>query len=289
MGHTGPKPFAALHILHGMMEHSGRYANMAQWFEERNIAVYCEDLPNHGVNLINSGDLGHLNAESWSKLMDHVAKIQKHIRAEHPGVPVYLLGHSFGSLVARAFVQENSATYPLSGLILSGAMQQPAMLLRAGLGLIALQSMVCGQRHRSGLMISLGHGRYSRAFKDHATSFDWLSSDPQIVREYLADPLCGYACTLGYYRYFFKGLIKTYHCSGIRRYPPGLPVLLVSGSLDPAVRNGLDTRKLARKFRAFGMTHVETRIFEGGRHEMHNETNKFEIWEYYRKWITKGS
>jgi alpha-beta hydrolase superfamily lysophospholipase len=289
MEQTGSKPVAALHILHGMMEHSGRYAHMAQWFEERNMAVYCDDLPNHGINTRKADDLGHLDAESWIRMMDHVAETQQRIRNEHPGLPVFILGHSFGSLVARAFVQDHSSRYPISGLILSGAMQQPSLLLRAGLGLIALQSMFYGQRHRSKLMISLGHGRYARDFEGHTTSFDWLSSDPRVVGDYFADPLCGYACTLGYYRYFFMGLLRTFHCSGIRKYPPELPVLLVSGSLDPAVRNGLDTRKLARRFRAFGMKRVETSIFEGGRHEMHNETNKFEIWELYRTWITRGS
>jgi alpha-beta hydrolase superfamily lysophospholipase len=195
------------------------------------------------------------------------------------------MGHSFGSAVARSFIQRHGREFPYAGLILSGAMQQPYALLHAGLDLITLQRAIYGQRHRSKLMIALGHGQYARPFSPARTSFDWLSSVPEVVDAYLADPLCGYACTLGYYQNFFKALQETWKTSNIRKMPSQLPVLLMGGSLDPAIRQGKDTELLGGKYRKCGMQKITVKLFGNGRHEMHNEVNSKEVWEYYRDWM----
>jgi alpha-beta hydrolase superfamily lysophospholipase len=61
----------------------------------------------------------------------------------------------------------------------------------------------------------------------------------------------------------------------------------MSGSLDPAVRFGKDTRLLAERYAKCGMVNVETKIFRNGRHEMLNEVNREEVWEFLREWMIK--
>lgn len=279
---------AVLHILHGMMEHSERYKAFAKWMAERGVAVYAADHPGHGKSLRNEYDLGHLDIRSgWEEILEAVRLMQERIRGEHPGLPVILLGHSFGSAVARSFVQSQGKEFPMAGLILSGAMQQPSPLLRAGLALIAIQKARYGQHHRSQLMISLGHGQYAKFFAPNRSSFDWLSSVPEVVDDYVNDPLCGYACSLGYYHNFFRALLESWSCNAIKKMTSFLPVLLMSGSLDPAVRFGKDTRLLAERYAGCGMVNVRTKIFRNGRHEMLNEVNREEVWEFLREWMMK--
>jgi alpha-beta hydrolase superfamily lysophospholipase len=279
------RPVVVLQVLHGMMEHSERYRPFAEWMAGQGIAVYAVDHPGHGKSVQSSNDLGHLDVKSgWKEIMEAQKALRKRIDQEYPGLPVILMGHSFGSAVARSFVQRHGREFPYAGLILSGAMQQPAPLLRAGLGLIALQKVIYGQRHRSKLMIALGHGQYAKPFAPVRTSFDWLSSVPETVDAYLADPLCGYACSLGYYRNFFKALLETWKENGIREMPSQLPVLLLGGSLDPAIRQGKDTQLLAEKYRNCGMQNITVKLFNNGRHEMLNEANRSEVWEFVRSW-----
>jgi alpha-beta hydrolase superfamily lysophospholipase len=222
-------------------------------------------------------------------ILKSVREIQGQIRQTHPGLPVFMLGHSFGSVVARSFSQAYSREFPLAGMILSGAMQQAVGLLRAGLGLVALQNIVYSSRHRSKLMIRMGYGQYAKYFKPVRSDFDWLSSDPAVVDAYLADPKCGYACTLGFYQSMFRALIDNWSCRNIGKLPPDLPVLLLGGELDPAIRFGADTRNLLKKYRHCGLNKAELRLFAGGRHEMLNERNKKETWEYILEWLIHNS
>ncbi|MBW6460966.1 MAG: alpha/beta hydrolase, partial [Bacteroidales bacterium] len=135
------------------------------------------------------------------------------------------------------------------------------------------------------LMIALGHGQYAKHFSPKRTGFDWLSSDPAVVDAYLADPLCGYACTLGYYSNFFRALLDTWKCINIHKMPPGLPVLLMGGQSDPAIRFGKDTQMLATKYQLCGVRQVEVKLWENGRHEMLNEVNREEVWGFVGNWM----
>lgn len=284
VSHEAPR--MVLHILHGMMEHSARYREFADWMAGNGVSVFAADLPGHGISVLSVDALGHLDDLSgWDEVMEAVRIQQDTLRRVHPGVPVFLLGHSFGSVVARSFAQRYGRDYPLAGLILSGSMQPPTPLLYAGMAITAIQKFRYGQRLRSRLMISLGHGQYAKFFAPARTRFDWLSSVPEAVDAYLADPLCGYACTLGYYRNFFRALLDTWKEKSIREMTSHLPVLIYGGSLDPAIRFGKDIRMLAERYRKCGMTDVKMKIFKNGRHEMHQEANREEVLEMVWDWM----
>jgi alpha-beta hydrolase superfamily lysophospholipase len=282
-------PAAVLHILHGMMEHSARYREFADWLAGKGIAVFSADHPGHGTSIHNREDLGHLDdGNGWKLVSESVMILQEKIREAHPDLKVFMLGHSFGSVVARSFVQRYTSKFPLAGLILSGAMQQSSFLLGFGLLLTALLKVLHGQHYRSKLMITLGHGQYAKFFAPNRSSFDWLSSDQKTVDDYVNDPLCGYACSLGYYRNFFRALLETWHGDRIREIPSQLPVLFLGGSLDPAIQFGKDTRLLSEKYSSKGLGNVMVKLYKSGRHEMLNEVNRIEVWEDIWGWMRKN-
>ena len=279
---------AVLHIVHGMMEHSGRYKGFAEWMSGNGIATYASDLPGHGLSVKDPEELGHLDETTgWNDILQAVSALQQRIHEEQAGLPVFLLGHSFGSVVVRSFVQNKSPDHhPNAGLILSGSMQQPSALLKAGLWMIPFLKIRHDQHHRSQLMINLGYGQYAKFFSPNRTRFDWLTSVPETVDTYLDDPLCGYACTLGFYENFFKALLKTWKVSNIRKVPRELPVLFLGGNLDPSTRFGKDIRLLSEKYKRNGMENVRTKLYKMGRHEMLNEVNKLEVWQFVKDWMT---
>jgi alpha-beta hydrolase superfamily lysophospholipase len=106
-----------------------------------------------------------------------------------------------------------------------------------------------------------------------------------VVDAYVDDPLCGYACSLGYYRNFFRALQESWKAANIRKMPSQLPVLLLGGSMDPAIRFGKDTRLLKERYETLGLENVKVKLFKNGRHEMLNERNRMEVFGYLKEWM----
>ena len=284
------KPIAVLQVVHGMMEHSARYLDFAHWMADRGMAVYMNDHPGHGRNLdyipgqnITGHEVhGHFaDRGGWTKCLESLHKLQAIILQDHPGLPRFFLGHSLGSVMLRSYLQNYNVD--IDGFILSGTMLQPKPMLGTGIMLVDIIRGLYGPKHRSGLLIKLGYGSYSKYFKPKRTDFDWLSSDNAVVDAYVADPLCGFPCTTAYYSDFFRGLWEN-----MSRKPgeagKNSPVLIIGGEKDPTGHFGKDPKKIAAYYRDHGNLNVGLKLWTDGRHEMLNEVNKLEVWEFILNW-----
>jgi alpha-beta hydrolase superfamily lysophospholipase len=285
---TPDKPVAVMLLVHGMMEHSGRYREFAKWLAGKGIAVYMNDHRGHGRNLVSSpGDqaarpalFGHFaDRDGWLKSVETLHDLLLLAKQNHPDLPVFILGHSMGSLLVQSFLRRYS--HEVDGAILSGPLRQPGLLLLSGIGLVKVLWKLYGPHHRSKLMIQLGYGSYSKYFKPKRTGFDWLCSDPKVVDDYVADPLCGFPLTTAFYADLFRGLRENSAPAPIRK---DLPLLIFAGGKDPAGHFGRDPVAVAGLCRNAGLSKVDLHIWPDGRHEMLNETNKVEVWEYLLSW-----
>src|SRR5471032_951370 len=184
---------AVVLLAHGMAEHSGRYARVAQQFCGQGYGGYAPGLRGHGKTAEN-GTLGHFaDDDGWCKVVGDLASLNQYIGQQHPGQPIVLLGHSMGSYIAQAYLLHHSAS--LHGAILSGSNFQPIALYRAAAVIARIERARQGLRGRSALIEFLSFGSFNKAFKPNRTAFDWLSSDPVEVDQYITDPLCGFRCT----------------------------------------------------------------------------------------------
>ena len=109
----GP-PRAVVMISHGMAEHGGRYARLAQALCAAGLGVYALDQRGHG-RTAEAGTIG-LCAETdgWNKVVGDLASLNQHIGQQHPGLPIILLGHSMGSYISQAYLLHHSASLHLS-------------------------------------------------------------------------------------------------------------------------------------------------------------------------------
>lgn len=156
---------AALILVHGFGEHSGRYEHVARYFTERGFAVYAIDHEGHGKS---DGTPGHV--ERFSVYFDGVTRIVERARAEQGDIPLFLVGHSMGGLIAAAYLMDHQDEF--AGCVLSG----PALASDAAPP-SWLRSI---NRLLSALLPKLG------MIKLDATG---VSRDPDVVERYLADPL----------------------------------------------------------------------------------------------------
>lgn len=278
----GP-PRAVVQVAHGMAEHSARYARLGEALTAAGYAVYANDHRGHG-STASEADHGYFaDHDGWATVVEDVRAVTRFAQDEHPGLPVFLLGHSMGSFLARAYVIEDSRD--LAGLVLSGTAGDPGLLGKAGLGVARAEARVRGRRHVSPVLDKLTFGQYNAAFKPNRTDFDWLSRDDAEVDHYVADPLCGQTFTSGFFADIFAGLAGINDRRRVARVRRDLPILLVAGDKDPVGDNGKGVRAVREQYASVGVADVTCTLYPGARHEIFNETNRDEVTADVIAWL----
>src|SRR3954452_9908263 len=96
-------PHAAVVIVHGAAEHSGRYARVAEVLQGEGDAVYALDLRGHGQTAGSTGR-GRIGPSGMAGVLADVEALVRRVHSEADQVPVVLFGHSMGSVVVQAFM-----------------------------------------------------------------------------------------------------------------------------------------------------------------------------------------
>src|SRR4051794_13947749 len=125
----GP-PKAVVQIAHGMAEHAARYARLAESLTAAGFAVYANDHRGHGSTATKADHGYFADRDGWKSVVADLRKVTDLAREEHPDLPVFLLGHSMGSFLSRAYVIDDSRR--LEGLVLSGTGGDPGVLGKVG-------------------------------------------------------------------------------------------------------------------------------------------------------------
>lgn len=278
-------PKALVMLSHGMAEHSGRYARLAEALCDAGYGVYALDQRGHG-RTADEGTLGlYAEKDGWNKVVGDLASLNQHIGQQQPGLPIILLGHSMGSYIAQAYLLHHSAS--LNGAILSGSNFQPVALYRAARVIARAERLRQGLRGRSALIEFLSFGSFNKAFKPNRTAFDWLSRDPAEVDKYINDPLCGFRCTNQLWIDLLGGLQQISKASNLAQIDPGLPILVMGGECDP-VSEGKRLKSLAHALRDAGCQHLQLNIYPQARHEVFNETNRDQVTADVLTWLDQA-
>ena len=253
-------PRAVVQLLHGVGEHAGRYASLIDALVADGCVVYADDHRGHGRTGMKQwhGDaskLGRLGPGGLRAARDAVWQLTGIIRDEHPGLPLILLGHSWGSFLAQMLLNRHPEAY--DAVVLSGsALRWPG---------------------------SLNSGDLNSPWKgDGATGVEWLSSDETVGDEFLADPL---TTTTPLAKLF--GPADSARLIGRPRRNLGhdIPVLLMVGR-DDTVGGPRSVHRLADAYRSrSGLTDVTTLVYPGARHEIFNDVSQAEARADLLAWI----
>lgn len=273
-------PKAIIQVLHGLGEHSDRYARFAAVANDRGFVVGIHDHRGHGEH---SESPGFFAAEDgWSALTSDGLIVNEFLKQRFTGLPLTLLGHSMGSYVAQSFAMQHGKR--LNALLLSSSTFAPRIETRLGNLLARFECWRLGERGHSAVLDKLGFGNFNKPFVPARTDLDWLSRDPEEVDAYIADPLCGGPYTAGLWRDLSHGLFKIAADVEINRIPSDLPILITGGERDPVGgARGMD--KLVTRFTRTGHGRLTVKIYTDGRHEMLNETNRDEVTADWLNWI----
>ncbi|AZP21695.1 alpha/beta hydrolase [Streptomyces aquilus] len=233
--HPAPRYLAL--VVHGYGEHSGRYEELADVLVAHGAAVFGPDHRGHGKS---AGE--RVLVEDFEDVVTEVHAVADLARAGHPGVPLVLIGHSMGGLIAARFAQRYGAE--LTALVLSGPVIGDWYLPRQ---LLALDEI-----------------------PDTPISTASLSRDPAVGTAYAADPLVWHGPMK---RPTVESFVRTLETVAKGGDVGPLPVLWLHGDDDRLVplsgsRGGVEQLSGGR---------LTERIYPGARHEVFNETNRAEV------------
>ncbi len=262
------KPRAVIQLSHGMCEYIERYAPHAEYFVSQGFVFCGNDHLGHGQTAPTADDLGYTVSADF--LIDDVRKMTQKIKERYPGLPIFLLGHSMGSFVARCYMSKYKGG--LAGAVLSGTAGR-GNPTAAGKALCRLIALFRGERHRSSLVKSISTGSYYKKFGKDAPRSAWITSNDAIREKYDADPLCSYTFTLNGYFNMFELLGRVSAKKWAKTLDKTLPVLLIGGADDPVGgENGIN--EVASRMKNAGVTDLTVRLWSGARHELLNEADE---------------
>lgn len=277
-------PKAILQIVHGMKEYVDRYDGFARYIADRGFIVVGEDHLGHGRTAASSRDLGYFAVEdSETILIKDVHRLKKIIQAENPGLPYFIYGFSMGSFITRKYLTMYGEG--IDGAIIGGTGWQPEARLDFGIRLTAFLSKIKGDRYRSEKVENLAMGNYNHRVLNPRTTADWLCTEDSVVDKYLANPKCTFKFTLNAYNTLFKIIKYVQDPRNIKRIPPDLPVMFMSGMEDPVGGYGDGVKKAAEQYLVSGMQNVSIKLYDGMRHEIHNEERKHVVYLDILEWL----
>jgi alpha-beta hydrolase superfamily lysophospholipase len=255
---------AVLQVSHGMGEHALRYLEPLQPLLAKGIAVYANDHRGHGLTATKE-TLGEFGSGGFAAVVDDMAVLSRLIRAEHPGVPLILLGHSMGSFATQIYLLTHSTL--IDGVVLSGS---------AALDLLPPPDPKGG-----------GLESFNASFEPARTPFDWLSRDPAEVDKYVFDPLCGFSVSEDSMVSLFSAAGPMFEPLALQRIRSTLPMYVFAGDKDPLNGDLTRLKPLVERYREAGVRDITTDYYQDGRHEMLNETNRAEVVANLGAWIER--
>jgi acylglycerol lipase len=247
-------PKAVVCLVHGLGEHSGRYAHVGAAFVEAGYALLAFDLRGHGKS---GGPRGHTpSLEAFFKDIENfVADAAK----RYPSAPRFLYGHSLGGLLSLSYAVSNKVNF--RGMIISSP---------------GLQTAIHDQKMKLLLAKVLGTIAPTITLPSELVAAH-ISRDPQVVDIYVKDPLVHDKITTGFGRAGLQATDAVFK----RAAELPVPVLLAYCSADQiAFPRG------SEKFASVAPQGLVTlKRYEGLYHEPHNEPEKAEVLKDYIQWL----
>ncbi len=249
------QPRAHLVLVHGLGEHSGRYQNYVDYFVPRGYTLHGADARGHGRS---GGKRGYV--ERFEHYVTDIEQRVAHLRSADAATPVFVLGHSLGSLMTLKFGLEHASA--VSGIIVTGTALRDALVMPQWKRSLAnvLSNVTPSLKMNNGVLTK------------------YLSQDPAVITAYDTDPLVHSWGTPRLATEAEKVRAELYRRAGEWQ----VPLLMLHGGGDKVcLPEG--ARAFAQQAPAALVTYRE---FDGLYHEIHNEREQAQVCGEIEAWLT---
>lgn len=277
---------AVIQVCHGMCEHMAKYHRTLDFFASHGYLVCMHDHLGHG-EYVDASLRGYFaEANGYRYLVEDVYQLTKLVKKEYPSLPYYILGHSMGSFIARCYMYKY--TNKVDGYIIMGT-GGPNPLVDAGIQMAKMIIARKGPMFRSKFLTDMVIGKFNEKFKPNVSKHDWLSSDESMLPYYIADKIGDFNFTASGYLDLFHLQKNANLIKNIQKVPSDLPVILLSGDMDPVGDSGNGVLEVYHNFIKTGHTNTNIKLYPYLRHELLNEIKREEVQQDMMDWITLQS
>lgn len=248
------KPTALMIVVHGFGEHSSRYgSHFADYYTNSNIGIYAFDLPGHGKS---EGIRGHI--ANPSALLEIIDQLIRQIKEEFPQIPLFLYGHSFGGEISLWYTLVRNPL--VNGIIITSPLIGPKDSVPP------LKLLLARVMDRIMPSFSMGNGLNPK----------YLSRDSDVVEKYIHDPLVHPRISAK------SGMMVINRGQWILEHAEENKnkILVMIGT-----EEGIVNKIAVDEFCRFA-PNVTYKIWPGFFHELHNEPEKKQIFDFSLQWLT---
>lgn len=245
---------AVVCLVHGLGEHCKRFPFLIKFLNQKGIAIFSYDQRGHGRSQGKKGDI-----TSFSVLLDDVENLLKMARSEFTDLPIFLHGHSWGgNIVCNYLLKRN--TREIAGAVLSAPwfklVSKPAPSL---------------------LFVAYIANKLFPSFtKNNSLLPSSLSKDPKVVNAYINDPLVHPLISIrNYYKTKAAGLWALENTKELK-----VPTLIIHGKADE-----ITSWQASQEFAEKAPKLVDIKLWKNGKHELHNDLEKDEVFAHLFQWI----
>ena len=252
--HRPESPQAAIVLVHGFNDHSGRYLHVLEALNQAGFAVLAFDCRGHGQS---AGKRFHI--DRFSDYVDDTERLLELARARMPGIPLFLMGHSQGGLIALTYALERSDT--IDGLVVTApacglAMEVPAWM--------------------EGMAHLLGNALPALSIPSGLDP-SHLTRDTSVVQAYIDDPLTGPSARARWYVEFRHAQARL----SKEAYKVTTPLFALQGTSDMVT----SPTASEQVFGGIGSADKTWKAYEGYYHAILNEPERDEILDEIVQWL----
>jgi len=277
---TSPShPIGIVQFSHGMCEHKERYLDFMNFLNQQGYVCCIHDHRGHGKSVLNENDLGYFYENGHIGIVEDLHQLTLLMKDRYPNLPLYLFGHSMGSLVVRCYLKKYDQD--IDGLFVCGSPSyNPAASM--GIHLTNFLSKMKGHHHRPKIIQKIGFDAFNKNFHTDVPN-SWICSDEKIVEAYNQNPLCCFIFTNNGFYSLFQLMKETYDKEHWTLQNPQLPIHFIAGKQDPCITNEKEFNKAVQLLKDVGYQNVTAHLFDGMRHEILNEKKKQIVYKHILK------
>ena len=268
-------PKAVVFLAHGLCGCKERFLPFMEYLAKNGIACVANDHRGHGSSIRSEEDRGDTYQGGAKAVVMDMEIVADYIGKHYHGLPVTLLGHSMGSLAARAFLKHNENR--LDKVVVCGS-PSPNPMAPFGRVIINMMHKKDNGKRRPEMLQKFTSTTYNRKFK-HEGYQAWTCSDANVRKQFANDPRCNFAITVDLAKTLLDLFKEAYSKKGWNVNNPDLPIIFLSGEDDPCMISPKKLEKATQQIGNRRYNNVQKVTYPQMRHEILNEIDKQRVWD----------
>lgn len=262
------QPRGVIQLIHGYGEHSRRYLHMIGKFQQAGFVVYADDHIGHGKTGYDGGTLGDPHSGGYMTYIKDEKSLHDIAMKDYPDLPYFVFGHSWGSMIARAY----SALYgeDIKALMLCGICSQWKACEEAYVNEDLKAAYKADPNQPAGEWFANVFAGMTDRIENPNGPSDWIANNPDVVADHAGDMFNTFDTTLELVWDFVELYQFIESDEWAPKVPAQIPVYLIAGDQDPCGNYGEGLYHVANLLANTG-NKVSVKAYSGYRHEIHNE------------------